>query len=122
MSLKIRVYITSYNQKQYLIEAIESVLNQTLSPYMMISLRHYRDVGVEPVERARQALDHERRHLVAGEGARDVDPAQELFGNKARPAGYLRYKERIERVCAVQEHDGFFRGRFPQTPCKARGA
>lgn len=36
MSLKVSIYITSYNQKYYLIEAIESVLNQTLKPYQII--------------------------------------------------------------------------------------
>lgn len=36
MSFKISVYITSYNQKAYLIEAIESVLNQTLRPFEII--------------------------------------------------------------------------------------
>jgi len=36
MPLKISIYITSYNQKHYLIEAIESVLNQTLKPYQII--------------------------------------------------------------------------------------
>lgn len=35
-SMKISVYITSYNQKEYLIEAIESVLQQTLSPSQII--------------------------------------------------------------------------------------
>lgn len=34
--LRISVYITSYNQKPYLIEAIESVLNQTLRPFEII--------------------------------------------------------------------------------------
>jgi glycosyltransferase involved in cell wall biosynthesis len=34
--MKISVYITSYNQKQYLIEAIDSVLNQTLRPFQII--------------------------------------------------------------------------------------
>lgn len=34
--MNISVYITSYNQKVYLIEAIESVLNQTLSPFQII--------------------------------------------------------------------------------------
>ena len=33
---KISVFITSYNQKAYLIEAIESVLNQTLKPFEII--------------------------------------------------------------------------------------
>ncbi len=36
MSLKISVYITSYNQKKYLEEAIESVLQQTLAPHQII--------------------------------------------------------------------------------------
>lgn len=36
MSIKISVYITSYNQKSYLVEAIKSVLNQTLQPYEII--------------------------------------------------------------------------------------
>jgi glycosyltransferase involved in cell wall biosynthesis len=36
MSVKISVFITSYNQKAYLIEAIESVLNQTLKPFEII--------------------------------------------------------------------------------------
>jgi len=35
-SPRISVYITSYNQKEYLIEAIESVLNQTLKPFEII--------------------------------------------------------------------------------------
>ena len=34
--MRISVYITSYNQKKYLIEAIESVLNQTLAPSQII--------------------------------------------------------------------------------------
>lgn len=34
--MKISVYITSYNQKAYLVEAIESVLNQTLRPFEII--------------------------------------------------------------------------------------
>jgi glycosyltransferase involved in cell wall biosynthesis len=34
--MKISVYITSYNQKAYLIEAIESVLAQTLPPHQII--------------------------------------------------------------------------------------
>jgi glycosyltransferase involved in cell wall biosynthesis len=36
MSMKISVFITSYNQKDYLVEAIESVLNQTLPPFEII--------------------------------------------------------------------------------------
>jgi len=36
MSVKISVFITSYNQKAYLIGAIESVLNQTLRPFEII--------------------------------------------------------------------------------------
>lgn len=34
--MKISVFITSYNQKGYLVEAIESVLNQTLQPFEII--------------------------------------------------------------------------------------
>lgn len=34
--MKISVFITSYNQKQYLVEAIDSVLNQTLQPFEII--------------------------------------------------------------------------------------
>jgi len=34
--VKISVYIPSYNQKKYLVEAIESVLNQTLPPHQLI--------------------------------------------------------------------------------------
>jgi glycosyltransferase involved in cell wall biosynthesis len=34
--MKISVYITSYNQKEYLIEAIESVLRQTLRPAQIV--------------------------------------------------------------------------------------
>jgi glycosyltransferase involved in cell wall biosynthesis len=36
VTMKISVYITSYNQKQYLIEAIDSVLDQTLRPFQII--------------------------------------------------------------------------------------
>lgn len=36
MSMKISVFITSYNQRDYLVEAIESVLNQTLRPFEII--------------------------------------------------------------------------------------
>ena len=36
MSPRISVYITSYNQKEYLVEAIDSVLNQTLKPFEII--------------------------------------------------------------------------------------
>lgn len=35
-NIKISVYITSYNQKKYLIEAIDSVLNQTLKPFELL--------------------------------------------------------------------------------------
>jgi glycosyltransferase involved in cell wall biosynthesis len=35
-SLKISVFITSYNQKEYLVEAIDSVLAQTLTPFEII--------------------------------------------------------------------------------------
>jgi glycosyltransferase involved in cell wall biosynthesis len=34
--MRISVYITSYNQKEYLVEAIESVLNQTLRPFQIV--------------------------------------------------------------------------------------
>jgi glycosyltransferase involved in cell wall biosynthesis len=34
--MRISVYITSYNQKKYLVEAIESVLNQTLRPFQIV--------------------------------------------------------------------------------------
>ena len=34
--MKISIFITSYNQKKYLIEAIESVLAQTLKPFQVI--------------------------------------------------------------------------------------
>ena len=36
MSAKISVFITSYNQQRYLVEAVESVLNQTLKPFEII--------------------------------------------------------------------------------------
>ncbi len=34
--MKISVYITSYNQKEYLLESIESVLSQTLKPFQIV--------------------------------------------------------------------------------------
>jgi len=34
--MKVSVFITSYNQRDYLVEAIESVLNQTLQPFEII--------------------------------------------------------------------------------------
>jgi glycosyltransferase involved in cell wall biosynthesis len=34
--MKISVFITSYNQRDYLVEAVESVLNQTLRPFEVI--------------------------------------------------------------------------------------
>src|SRR4030042_4703334 len=34
--MRISVYIPSYNQKEYLVEAIESVLNQTLKPSQIV--------------------------------------------------------------------------------------
>jgi glycosyltransferase involved in cell wall biosynthesis len=43
--MKISVYITSYNQKHYLPEAIESVLNQTLKPYQLIIIDDYSEDG-----------------------------------------------------------------------------
>jgi glycosyltransferase involved in cell wall biosynthesis len=43
--LKISVYITSYNQKEFLKDAIESVLNQTLPPYEIIIVDDYSDDG-----------------------------------------------------------------------------
>ncbi|MCR4289245.1 MAG: glycosyltransferase [Candidatus Scalindua sp.] len=45
MSQKVSVYITSYNQKDYLIEAIESVLNQTLPPDQIIIVDDCSDDG-----------------------------------------------------------------------------
>ncbi len=42
---KISVYITSYNQKEYLVEAIESVLSQTLSPHQIIIVDDFSNDG-----------------------------------------------------------------------------
>jgi glycosyltransferase involved in cell wall biosynthesis len=36
MAMKVSVIITSFNQKKYLVEAIESVINQTYQPYEII--------------------------------------------------------------------------------------
>ena len=41
----ISVYITSYNQKNYLVEAIESVLGQTLKPHQIIVVDDFSDDG-----------------------------------------------------------------------------
>jgi glycosyltransferase involved in cell wall biosynthesis len=43
--LKISVYITSYNQKAFLKEAIDSVLNQTVSPFEVILVDDCSDDG-----------------------------------------------------------------------------
>lgn len=48
-SFKISVYITSYNQKEYLVEAIESVLNQTLQPYEIIIVDDYSTDGSQKI-------------------------------------------------------------------------
>jgi glycosyltransferase involved in cell wall biosynthesis len=42
---KISVYITSYNQKKYLMEAIESVLNQTFNPHQIIIVDDFSQDG-----------------------------------------------------------------------------
>ncbi|MEJ2098716.1 MAG: glycosyltransferase [Desulfobacterales bacterium] len=42
---KISVYITSYNQKEYLFEAIESVLAQTLKPHQVIIVDDFSNDG-----------------------------------------------------------------------------
>jgi len=48
---KISVVITSYNQKEFLIETIESALNQTLKPYeIIIADDHSTDGSVELIE------------------------------------------------------------------------
>lgn len=48
---KISVVITSYNQKEFLIETIESALNQTLKPYeIIIADDHSADGSVELIE------------------------------------------------------------------------
>lgn len=49
MMPKISVCITSYNQKDYLIEAIESVLNQTLTPSQIIIVDDYSNDGSRDV-------------------------------------------------------------------------
>lgn len=49
MSPKISVFITSYNQKAYLTEAIESVLNQTLKPFEIIIVDDYSTDGSREV-------------------------------------------------------------------------
>ena len=49
--IKISVVITSYNQKEFLIETIESALNQTLKPYeIIIADDHSTDGSVELIE------------------------------------------------------------------------
>lgn len=53
---RVSVIITSYNQKDYLIEAIESVINQTISPYeIIIADDHSIDGSVELI---RDYIDH----------------------------------------------------------------
>jgi len=47
--MKISVYITSYNQKSFLIEAIESVLAQTLPPNQIIIVDDYSTDGSQEV-------------------------------------------------------------------------
>lgn len=43
--MKISVYITSYNQREYLKEAIDSVLNQTLKPFEILIVDDYSSDG-----------------------------------------------------------------------------
>jgi glycosyltransferase involved in cell wall biosynthesis len=50
--LKISVYITSYNQKEFLIEAVNSVLAQTLPPYEIIIVDDYSDDGSREIIKA----------------------------------------------------------------------
>lgn len=47
--MKISVYITSYNQKRYLCEAIESVLNQTLRPFEVIIIDDFSNDGSQHI-------------------------------------------------------------------------
>jgi glycosyltransferase involved in cell wall biosynthesis len=48
--MKISVFITSYNQKRFLVEAIESVLSQTLFPQQIIIIDdHSRDASQEVI-------------------------------------------------------------------------
>jgi len=54
--MKISVYITSYNQKAYLKEAIDSVLNQTLMPFEIIVVDDYSSDGsIELIKRYKKA-------------------------------------------------------------------
>lgn len=55
--MNISVYITSYNQRDYLIEAIESVLSQTLTPYQIIVID---DCSVDDSQDV--IADYARRH------------------------------------------------------------
>lgn len=49
---RISVIITSYNQKNYLIQTIESVINQTVSPYeIIIADDHSKDGSVELIQK-----------------------------------------------------------------------
>jgi len=50
--LKISVYITSYNQKEHLKEAIESVLNQTLKPYEILIVDDFSSDGSQDLIKA----------------------------------------------------------------------
>ncbi len=53
---RVSVIITSYNHKDYLVEAIESVINQTISPYeIIIADDHSIDGSVELI---RDYIDH----------------------------------------------------------------
>ena len=47
--MKISVYITSYNQKEYLIEAVDSVLAQTLKPHQIIIVDDASEDGSQEV-------------------------------------------------------------------------
>ena len=49
MAPKISVYITSYNQKDYLVEAIDSVLGQTLPPHQIIIIDDFSTDGSQEV-------------------------------------------------------------------------
>ncbi len=81
--MRISGYLTAYNQKPYLIEAIESVLAQTLKPVEIIIIDDCSDDG--------------SRELIAGFHARYPDLITPIYHPQNRGIAYTRV-EALQRV------------------------
>lgn len=61
--MNISVYIPSYNQKEYLVQAVESVLNQTLQPFEILIIDDGSTDGSQEVIRSLANANSKVRYL-----------------------------------------------------------